>query len=154
MRETRTRYLLLAALLLMPVGFVATSAVGDDTDAESEEKELHPLHEAMEALDEAFKAIRKTIRHEDKNAETIELVRECQKQVMIAKVVLPKTIDRAALDKQESLKTDYAVRMAKLMGSFCTLEVDLLEKRQKDAQATYKELIKMRFEGHLRHKDQ
>lgn len=144
MRSRSLRVLLVIALLIgLPALLSADGDGGRDV-----------LHDSMEALDDAFKAIRKSIRKPAEYDKAIALVHECQKRVMIAKAALPATIGRAPQEKRAALTTEYRVRMAHLLREFCTLEVALLEGESDDAQASYKRLIDQRFKGHLNFKEQ
>jgi soluble cytochrome b562 len=107
-----------------------------------------PLHDSMEAMNKAYKTLRMQIADASKNASSLELVSEMQKQALIAKSAIPARAKATPEAQRAKFISDYRKSMVMLMTELLKLETALVDGKNADAEAIAKNLTKMKNEEH------
>jgi ABC-type transporter MlaC component len=110
--------------------------------------ESTPLEDAMTALNKALKTVKAQVEDVSKNAESLKLVAEVEKQALIAKGFEPAKTKSLPAAERAKFVAAYRVRMTELMTEVLKLEKALLENKNDAAAASVKMLYEMKTDAH------
>lgn len=105
------------------------------------------LHTLMEEINSNFRKLRRQVRDEAKNADTLTLVVAMQQNTLQAKALTPNLAHMPDADPVAMGKA-YRLRMVRLLEAMLQVEAALLENRNADAYELVKTLQTMKTEGH------
>ena len=133
----KTKLLAVAVMALFLVGTAVRAA--DDTT---------PLEDAMTTLNKALKTVKAQVEDPSKNADSLKLVAEIEKQALIAKGFEPAKAKSVPAAEKAKFVAAYRVKMTELMTEILKLEKALLENKNDAAAASVKLLYEMKTAGH------
>jgi hypothetical protein len=110
--------------------------------------EENPLHDAMEAMGKAFKALKAQVSDPTKNESSLQLVVELERHTLAAKSMTPRGATTRPTNERAKYLADYRVDMANLLRVELELEEALLENKNEKAAEAFKTLSDMMGEGH------
>ncbi len=145
-------YRLLFALSLFAYTQAQAGCGSCGPKAEAEDHDHSRLHESMEAIGDAYKALStdlrraKTIEHADKY---LKLVDTLQKNILISKLEIPELVKEIKDPvEQANMSNGYRTGMAKLLVASCQLEMALLNGDASAVSAALKEMKGIKSKGH------
>jgi soluble cytochrome b562 len=114
----------------------------------SAEEKHSALEESMETMNKALKTLRMQLADPGKNASSLELVAEMQKQALISKGLVPARAAKIPAGDRPKFLTAYRHAMVGLMSELLKLETALIEGKNDQADAIAKGLNKVKADGH------
>jgi len=133
----KTKLLALAVMTMLLMGSAARAA-----------DESTPLEDAMTALNKALKTVKAQVEDVSKNAESLKLVAEVEKQALIAKGFEPAKTKSIPAGEKAKFVAAYRVKMTEMITEVLKLEKALLENKNDEAAKAVKVLYEMKTEGH------
>ena len=114
----------------------------------AEEKKKSELHERMEEMDKAFKQLKRTIRSEAQDKQSLELLGKIEQLAVTCKGMVPSKTKTEPADKQDKFVLAFRKEMAHLIGDFCAMETAILDGDHAKAEQLYKKLADDKENGH------
>jgi hypothetical protein len=114
----------------------------------AQEKKKTELHEKMEEMDKAFKQLKRTIRSEAQDKQSLELLNKIEQLAITCKGMTPSKTKTEPADKQDKFVLAYRKEMAHLVADFCAMESAILDGDHAKAQELYKKLDTDKEDGH------
>lgn len=113
------------------------------------EHDAHEIMEhAMEAMEDAYKAIEKQIDDASKDESTLKHIADFQAATIRAKAVVPVMVYRAEESKRAELTTKYRQMMVQVLVTATEVEEHLLAGDRAEAKQSLKELHDLEHAGH------
>jgi hypothetical protein len=143
-----------ALALAATVSFITPARAAADTDhkpaarAEAHHGGENPLHETMEAMGKAFKAIRGQVSDPTKNESTLQLVAELERHTLAAKSMTPRGAATRPTDERAKYLADFRTDLANVLRGELELEEALLDNKNDKAAEAVQTLADMMSEGH------
>jgi hypothetical protein len=143
MNLTKSRHSLVLAAFLIALTF----AGGQFARAAEHEKHT-PLDDAMEAMNKAYKALKAQVGDSSKNANSLELIAEMEKQALIAKGMTPARAAKLSESERPKFIAEYRKAVANLIGEYLKIETALLEGKNADAEKIVGTISKIKEAAH------
>jgi hypothetical protein len=145
-----------ALALAVSMSFITPAARAADEHAKpaaAARAEAHhggenPLHETMEAMGKAFKAIRSQVSDPTKNESTLQLVVELERHTLAAKSMTPRGAATRPTDERAKYLADFRTDLANVLRGELELEEALLDNKNDKAAEAVQTLADMMSEGH------
>ncbi len=140
---------IVAALAAAITGFTASTLRAEDPG-----KKHSPMEEAMEAIDNAYKELGKSLREPDaaKKADYAKLAATIRENAEKSSGMLPKKVESLPEDKKKEEAEAYKKDMAAFVESVKNLEKAIADGKFEEAAALHKDLRKAKSSGHERYK--
>ena len=113
-----------------------------------EHKQKSELHERMEEMDKSFKQLKRTIRSEAQDKQSLELLNKIEQIAVTCKGMVPSKTKTEPADKQDKFVLAYRKEMAHLISDFCAMETALLDGDHAKAEQLYKKIAQDKEDGH------
>ena len=152
-----TKRLASVAALLAPIALAYTAApTGQDDAAQPvlqdavDVDEGTELEKHMEAVEQAVKRLRRSLRDESKRATSLELVSELQHASLACKDLVPRMTATQPEAERAGFQEAYRRQMVDFLAAQFDLEAALLDGDAEAAQAAFKIVRDMEEQGHER----
>lgn len=106
------------------------------------------LEETMEAMNDAYKALKKQVADPSKNADSHKLVLVMQETAVASKKLAPALAGDKQGAEKDKLMVAYQKSMSDLLIEYVKLEVMVLDGKNADAEAQLKKIIEMKNAAH------
>ena len=127
----------LAALLL--TAFIAVPTVrADDTE----------LAKQMEAIDDAAKKLRRSLKKPEQNADSLKLIGQMQAAAVASKELEPAKAAKMPEAEKAKFVAEYRREMAKVITEMVNLELAVLDNQNEKAEEILKNLKQLEESGH------
>jgi len=136
---------LLALLLPCALGLAMTAPAPAAPADEGNE-----LHEHMEVIEEALGKLRRSLRDEQRNEESLAHIAVLQKETLACKLLVPEVVEELAEPQRSEEKTAYRRMMVDMLASQLELEAALLDGDADAAKKAFRKLRNMEDPGHER----
>jgi hypothetical protein len=113
-----------------------------------EHKQKTELHERMEEMDKAFKQLKRTIRSEAQDKQSLELLSKIEQLAVTCKGMTPSKTKAEPADKQDKFVLAFRKQMTHLLGDFCAMETAILDGDHDKAKEIYEKLADDKEKGH------
>jgi glycerol-3-phosphate O-acyltransferase len=113
-----------------------------------EHKQKSELHQHMEEMDKSFKQLKRTIRSEAQDKQSLELLNKIEQIAVTCKGMVPSKTKTEPADKQDKFVLAYRKEMAHLISDFCAMETALLDGDHAKAEELYKKIADDKENGH------
>lgn len=121
---------------------LATASQDESAVAETE------MDRQMEIIEEGLKKLRRSLRKEEKNAESLEWIAKIQDASLKSKLETPKMAVKIPEDQRAKFVADYRKEMAVVVIRMCEMEIAVLDGDLDKAQGLYKQLKSLEDSGH------
>jgi type II secretory pathway component PulJ len=139
---------MLATVLMAAVlgaGMLVMPAIAAD---EKHDHAHDAIMDAMEAMNKAYKKLKPQIADASKNASSLELISEMQKQTLIAKGNVPGRAAKTPTAQRAKFVADYRKSMIALMGEYLKLETAIIDGNNAEAEKIFANLNKLKEKEH------
>ncbi len=125
-------------------GAPASPGGQEGTKAEAAE---NPLEVPMDAMGDAFKALRKQVGNASANASSLGLVATLRENATAARGLAPDSAEAADAAARPAFLEGFRAQIDRLLASLATLEAQLRDGKNDDAARTVEEIVGIMYRG-------
>jgi hypothetical protein len=140
---------ILALLLIGGLG-ATFSPVTNAFSLQDEHEEEGPIHEGMSRMNRAMRTLRKSLRDESRNAESLQVIVEAQRGASLAKTEAPALTAKQPEAERDAFVTAYRLEIIRVERALLDLEEAVLAGDNEKAQELLKAAKAMEGPGHER----
>lgn len=133
-------------VMLAGAGLLHQAAVAEEAEAEPQAQPT--LGSLMDTLSAQFRELRRSVRREDQNQQTLTLLANMQQVTLQAKVMQPQLPDGET--DQAAMMREYRLKMIELLHALLEAETSLLHGRNTEAMEAVMKMQTIQNEGHER----
>jgi hypothetical protein len=146
------RTILLSLLLIGGLGaaFSPVTNAFATQDEHGEHDEEGPIHEGMSKMNRAMRTLRKSLRDESRNAESLQAIVEAQRGASLAKTETPGVTAKQPESERAAFVVEYRLEIIRVERALLDLEEAVLAGDNEKAQELLKSAKSMEGPGHER----